>query len=137
MNKRIFVDSDVILDMLCKREPFYRYAAELFTLADTGKISLFTTPLVFANLFYILRKSTGIEQAKNYLRKLRILINIVPMAGKMVDLALNSKFADFEDALQYYTAKQNHFDILLTRNIKDYRGKDILVQTPEEFIQST
>jgi hypothetical protein len=64
MNKRIFIDSDIILDLLCKREPFYAFAAEVFTLGDLGKIELVTTSVVFANVFYILRKVLGIEKAK-------------------------------------------------------------------------
>jgi len=136
MNKRIFVDSDIILDLLCKREPFYEYAAEVFTLGDTNKIELVTTSLVFANVFYILRKILGIDKAKELLRKLRIMINIVPVEEKTVDLALNSKFADFEDGLQYFTARENKIGIILTRNVKDYKEKEILIQTPQEYIKS-
>jgi predicted nucleic acid-binding protein len=136
MNKKVFVDSDVILDLLCKREPFYEYAAEVFTLGDTKRIELFTTSLVFANVFYILRKILGIEKAKELLRKLRILISIIPIEEKTVDLALNSRFNDFEDGLQYFTARENKIEMILTRNIKDYKEKDILVQTPQEYVKS-
>jgi len=136
MSKRIFVDSDIILDLLCKRDPFYEYAAEVFTLGDTKKIELVTTSLVFANVFYILRKILGIEKAKELLRKLRIMISIVPVEEKTVDLALNSKFADFEDGLQYFTARENKIGIILTRNVKDYKEKEVLIQTPQEYIKS-
>ncbi len=136
MNKKVFVDSDIILDLLCKREPFYPYAAEVFTLADTKKIKLVTTSIVFANVFYILRKILGIEKAKELLRKLRILISVVPVDEKIVDLALNSKFSDFEDGLQYFTARENGIRIILTRNTKDYKEKDLLVQRPEEYLKA-
>lgn len=136
MSEKVFVDSDVILDLLCKREPFYNAAAALFTLGDNKKLALVTTSLVFANVFYILRKILGMDKAKELLRKLRILINIVPVGEKAVDLALNSGFSDFEDGLQYYTARENKIGTILTRNIKDYIEKDIIVQTPQEFINS-
>lgn len=136
MNKRIFIDSDIILDLLCKREPFYKFAAEVFTLGDLGKIELVTTSVVFANVFYILRKVLGIEKAKELLRKLRIIISVVPVCEKTVDLALNSKFSDFEDGLQYFTARENEISILLTRNIKDYKEKDLVVQTPEQYLKT-
>jgi len=136
MSKKIFIDSDIILDLLCKRLPHYEYAASVFTLADNKKIELLTTSVVYANVFYILRKALGIEKAKEYLRKLRIMIGIVLVDEKIVDLALNSRFGDFEDGLQYFTARENDIEILLTRNKKDYKEKDILVQTPEEFIKS-
>ena len=136
MNRKIFLDSDVILDVLCKREPFYSFAAELFTLGDLGKVTLVTTSLVFANVFYILRKVLGIEKGKELLRKLRIIVGVISVTEKTVDLALNSNFADFEDGLQYFTARENNIQILITRNVKDYRGKELLVQTPEEYIKS-
>lgn len=136
MNNKIFIDSDVILDLLYKRDRFYSHAAEVFTLCDNKKIELVTTSLVFANVFYILRKALGIEKGKELLRKLRLLISIVAVGEKAVDLALNSRFADFEDGLQYYTAREHNIKILLTRNIKDYKEKDIVVQTPEEYLKT-
>lgn len=136
MNKTVFLDSDVILDLLCKREPFYTFAAEIFTLGDLGKINLVTTSLVYANVFYILRKVLGIEKGKELLRKLRIIVGVIPVNEKTVDLALNSSFSDFEDGLQYFTARENNIYTLITRNIKDYTGKEILIQTPEEYIRS-
>jgi len=136
MNNRIFIDSDIVLDLLCKRDPHYKYAAELFTLGDYKKIELVTTSVVFANVFYILRKILGIEKAKEYLRKLRIMVGVISVDGKIIDLSLNSRFSDFEDGLQYFTSRENGIEILLTRNIKDYKEKDIIIQTPEEFIKS-
>jgi predicted nucleic acid-binding protein len=136
MNKKVFIDSDIILDLLCKREPFYSYAAEVFTLGDTKKIELVTTSVVFANVFYILRKLLGIEKAKELLRKLRIIISVVSVEEKVVDLALNSKFSDFEDGLQYFTARENDIKIILTRNTKDYKEKELLIQTPEEYLKA-
>ena len=136
MNRKIFIDSDIILDLLCKRDPFYSFAAEVFTLGDTKKIELVTTSLVFANVFYILRKLLGIEKAKELLRKLRIIISVVSVDEKVVDLALNSKFTDFEDGLQYFTARENDIKIILTRNVKDYKEKELLIQTPEEYLKS-
>jgi len=136
MSNRVFIDSDVILDLLCKREPFYPDAAELFTLGDLGTIELVTTSVVFANVFYILRKALGIDKAKELLRKLRILVGIVPVCEKTVDLAVNSKFSDFEDGMQYFTARENGIKVLLTRNTKDYREKDVVVQTPKQYLKT-
>ncbi len=136
MNSRIFIDSDVILDLLCRRTPHYDFAAEVFTLGDYHKLELVTTSVVYANVFYILRKTLGIEKAKEYLRKLRIMLGVVNVDEKIVDLALNSRFSDFEDGLQYFTAREHGISILLTRNIRDYRETDIIIQTPEEFVKA-
>ena len=136
MTKKVFTDSDVILDILCKREPYYEYAAQVFSLADTRQLRLYTTPLVVANVYYILRKAIGIEKAKEALRKLRLLMHIIAIEEQEIDLALNSPFSDFEDALQYYTAVRHNMDMLLTRNIKDYKEKALIRQTPEQFIKT-
>lgn len=136
MSRKVFIDSDIILDLLCKRQPFYEYAAEVFTLGDTSRIQLVTTSVVFANVFYILRKILGIAKARELLRKLRLLIRVIPVTEKIVDLALNSKFPDFEDGLQYFTARENSISVLLTRNTKDYKERDVIIQTPEEYLKT-
>ncbi len=136
MSKEVFIDTDIVLDLLCKREPFYPYAAEVFTLGDKGTLTLVTTPLMFANVFYILRKLLGIEKAKELLRKLRIMMGIVEIDEKIVDLALNSSFSDFEDGIQYFTAREHGIQHLLTRNLRDYKGSELIVQTPEEYLKT-
>ena len=135
MTKKIFVDSDIVLDVLCKRDPYYEYAAKVFSLADMKKLTVYTSSLVVANVYYILRKAIGIEKSKEALRKLRLLVKIISVEEREVDVALNSSFSDFEDALQYYTAVKHSMETLLTRNIKDYKEKDLIIQTPEQFIK--
>lgn len=137
MSRTLFVDSDVILDVLEKREPFYDYSAQILTLGDEKKVQLFTTSLVIANIYYIMRKHLGIQKAKENLRKLRIIVNVMSVNEKEVDLALNSELSDFEDALQYFTALNNKIDFIITRNTKDYKNPKLIVQTPQEYIEST
>ena len=133
MNK-LFVDTDVILDLLGHRIPHYHFSAVLFTLAEMKKLDLYTSPLIMANTFYILRKQIGIEEAKKALRKLRILLHIIDSSESVVDKALNSDFSDYEDAIQYYTALEHGISVILTRNLKDYKNASIIVQTPEAFL---
>ena len=133
MNK-VFVDTDVILDLLSERIPHFHFSAVLFTFAEMKKIELYTTPLIMANTFYILRKQLGNDEAKKALRKLRILISVIDSSEAIIDKALNSTFNDFEDAIQYYTALENGIKIILTRNLRDYKNADIIVQTPESFL---
>ena len=132
----VFIDSDIILDLLAKREPFYIYAAELFTLADKRKIKTFTSPIIFANIHYILRKHKSKEFALQSLRKLKTFINILPIDSKVIDQALNSEFKDFEDAIQYFTAINNGIKVILTRNNKDYSKGNITISTAEEFVKT-
>ena len=133
MNK-VFVDTDVILDLLAERIPFFHFSAVLFTFAEMKKLELYTSPLILANTFYILRKQLGNDEAKNALRKLRILLHVVESSESIIDKALNSDFTDFEDAIQYYTALDHDIKIILTRNVRDYKNASVIVQTPEAFL---
>lgn len=133
MNK-LFVDTDVILDLLGQRIPHFHFSAVLFTFAEMKKLELYTSPLILSNAFYILRKQLGNEQAKNALRKLRILLHIIDSSEAVVDKALNSDFSDFEDAIQYYTALEHEISVILTRNLRDYKNASLIVQTPETFL---
>lgn len=135
MNK-YFVDTDVIIDLLANRQPHFHFSAVLFTLAEMNKFELFTTPTVIVNTFYLLRKQLGNEAAKNAIRKLRLIIHVIDSSEKVIDQALNSSFSDFEDAVQYYTALNSNISAILTRNIKDYKNSNLLVQTPEIFLVS-
>ncbi|MCQ2598117.1 MAG: PIN domain-containing protein [Treponema sp.] len=133
MNK-YFVDTDVILDLLTQRVPHFHFSAVLFSLAEMGKFELYTTPTIMVNTFYILRKQLGNEAAKSALRKLRIILHVIDSSEKVLDLALNSSFNDFENAIQYYTALNADIPVIITRNLKDYKTAKILVQTPEMFL---
>ena len=135
MNK-YFVDTDVILDLLAERKPHYHFSALLFTYAEMEKYKLYTTPTVMVNTFYILRKQLGNDNAKTALRKLRLILHVTDSTENVINQALNSRFNDFEDAVQYYTALNSGISVILTRNVKDYKASNILVQSPELFLVS-
>ncbi len=134
--EKVYIDSDVILDLLTRREPFYRPAAMLFSMIERGEFQAYASPLIFANLFYILRKATSRAKAVETLKKLTQLVKVAAMNEKIIVLALASGFPDFEDAVQYYTALENRIGCLITRNKKDYKGAQITICTPEEFVAS-
>ncbi|MEA2095616.1 MAG: PIN domain-containing protein [Candidatus Cloacimonadota bacterium] len=135
MNPKLFIDTDIILDILAKREPFYDSAAQLFALIDEKKVNAFTTPVVFSNLFYILSKLKSRNFAHSSLRKLRLLLQIIQVDEKIIDFALNSEFKDFEDAIQFYAAKFHNLDFIVTRNVKDFVSKDLTVLTAKDFME--
>jgi len=133
---KIFIDTDVCLDLLAKREPHYLSAAALFTLADKMEVKLFVSSLSFSNLNYLLAKQYSTSEARRILSKFKVLVAVLSVDDKIIELALNSKFQDFEDAIQYFTAIESGITLLLTRNLKDYRKAEITVQTPMLYIQT-
>lgn len=131
----IFVDTDIIIDLLSSREPFYNAAALLFSAADKGKIKLYVSSLSFSNLNYILSKQYTPNEARKKLLKFKTLVSVLSVTDKVVELALSSDFKDFEDGLQYFTAIENNVKTLLTRNLKDYKAAKITVMTAEQYLK--
>jgi predicted nucleic acid-binding protein len=137
MKEKIFVDTDVVLDLLAKREPFYKYAARLFTSADEQKLKIYVSSLCFGNLNYILSKQKSVSEARKILSRFKVLVNVLSVDDKIIELALNSDFVDFEDAIQYYCAIESGINIVVTRNLKDFKHATIPVLTAEEFVKNT
>ncbi len=134
--KNIFIDSEVIPDLLSKREPHYQYAAQLFTLVDRQKVSAYTSPVVFANLHYLLSKMSSKDAALNNLRKLKTFVTVSPTDDRVIGQSLNSEFDDFGDAIQYFTAINNGIKQIIKRNTRDYRKSKISVLTAQEFVKN-
>ncbi len=131
---KLLVDTNIIVDLLSKREEFYRSASNLFSLSDNHKVKLSISSLTFANTYYILSRELKPDKAKEILRKFKLLVHVLPLDEKIIDLSLNSGFRDFEDAIQYYTAVENKLEIIITRNLKDFRLSKIPVMTAETYL---
>lgn len=133
---KLLIDNNIVLDLLAKREPFYYSAAYIFSLADKNKHELSVSALTIANTNYILSRSKSAKEAREIIRKLRAFVQILPIDAKVIDLAINdSGFSDFEDGLQYYSAIQNDLDIIITRDLNDFKASKLPVMTAEEFIK--
>ena len=89
---KVFVDTNVIIDLLAKREPFFKDAQDLFTLSDQNEIQLYISALSFANAYYSLSKHHKEVDARKYLTKFKVLVNILPVDDKSIELALASYF---------------------------------------------
>jgi predicted nucleic acid-binding protein len=134
--RRIFADTDVFIDLLAERDPFYIHSATLFSLADKGLLEISVSSLTFANLNYLLSRHFTPQKARKLLLRFKTLVNVLPVTDKMIELALTSDFKDFEDGIQYFTAVENQVEFLITRNLKDYKNAKIPVFTPEQFLKS-
>jgi len=132
---RVLVDTNIVLDLLAKRTEFLKEAQELFTLSDKNKLKLYVSSLTFANTYYILSQQMKLVNARKILRKFKVLVEVLPMDDKIIDLSLESDFKDFEDAIQYHTSIENEVDIIITRNLKDFKTSKIPVLTAKNYIE--
>lgn len=134
MKENLFLDTNVVIDLLGEREPFYESAAKIATLADKGKIQIFVSALTYSTVYYLLVRFENREIVKEKMRKFKLIAETADLTDKIVDKGLASKFSDFEDSLQYYCALKVDCNIIITRNGKDFKESDIPVLTPDEYL---
>ncbi|PVX44644.1 PIN domain-containing protein [Flavobacterium sp. 103] len=133
---RIFLDTNVILDLLGERVPFFDSIAKVATLADQKKLTLIVSPLSFTTIDYVLNKYETSESVLNKLRKFKIICEVCEINEETIDKVLNSSFKDFEDAVQYFSALQSNSSMIITRNGKDFKHSTIPIMTAEEYLSS-
>ena len=134
---RVLIDSDVVLDALYKRVPFDKFAAEIISLCEFNLIEGYLTPVIIANVYYILRQKVSHEEVIEKLSELLEITDVLVINKSTILEAANSEFSDFEDALQYFAAAQSKkIGIILTRNVKDYKNSKIRVMTPEAYLEA-
>ena len=132
--KKVFIDTNILLDVLAKRSPFYPASATVWTLAETGKIMGMISTLSFNNIYYIMRRQSGGAGAKMAIRLLHGIFTTVPPDNQILNQALDSEMADFEDALQFFSALHAGASCIVTRNTGDFPAGHIPILTPEEFL---
>jgi Predicted nucleic acid-binding protein, contains PIN domain len=134
--QRIFLDTNIVIDFLGKRELFYESVAKILTLADNKKIKIFTSPNTISTTYYILTKFEGSKVALEKIRKFKLLCDISIMNGEVIDKAINSDFKDFEDAMQYFSAIATNCNAIITRNEKDFKNALIPILNCESYLQT-
>ena len=136
MKDRLFLDTDVVLNLLGEREPFYDFAAKIATLADRGEIDLVASALTYPTVFYLLSRIEDKALVKEKIRKFKVIAETSDLTDKIVDKGLSSNFSDFEDSLQYYCALRMDCKIMITRNGKGFKESEIPVLSPYEYLNS-
>ena len=131
--KKLFLDTNIVIDLLDKREPFCYDAVRLFTMAYNKKVQLLVSPMTYATASFFLRKH-GTEEVRRLLNNFRLLSRVTTANERTVDESLVSQFADFEDALQYYSALTAKAEAIITRNKKDFANSKIPVMTAGEYL---
>ena len=133
--KSVLIDTDVLLDFYLDRKPFSEDSLQLLLKCEQKQFRAYITPVIVANTYYILRRHAPHHYVIERLQVLLNTIHILAMDQKQVLAALESKFTDFEDALQYFSAvNSNKIDAIITRNIKDFKKSGLPVFTPNEFL---
>jgi len=133
MNK-ILLDTNIILDIALERREFFEKSKELMLTLNKLNIPSYVTATTVTDIYYILKKSKGHQLTISFLKNLFDFIDIAGVNKEVVVRALNSEITDFEDAVQTECASQNDINIIITRNVADFKKSKLVIVTPSEFI---
>lgn len=130
----VHVDTDVLLDVLAAREPFYPQSARVWSLAESGRLTAVISAISCNNCFYVVRKYGGRDRALDAVRLLRGVFRPIDLTVQVLNQAIDAGFPDFEDGIQYFSALQAGTEVLITRNPDDFPKAGPAVMTPTEFL---
>ena len=130
---RLFLDTNIVIDLLDRREPFCHDAVQLFTMAYNKQVQLIVSLMTYTTASFLLHRH-GAEGVRNLLSNFRQLSRVATANERTVDDSLASQFNDFEDAMQYYCALKAKADIIITRNGKDFSASKLPVMTATEYL---
>ena len=134
--KRVFLDTNIILDLNLKRDPFYSDAIQIFS--SSNRFNYFTSSLCIANAFYLVEKAYSSVQAKRDMEEICNHLRIIPVSESTVHLALQAlfkQFRDFEDAIQYYCSFSERMECIVTRNERDFHKAELPIYSPKKFLK--
>ncbi|MDR2718324.1 MAG: PIN domain-containing protein [Treponema sp.] len=134
---KVLVDTNVVLDVLLKRSPFYQDSFKIFQLVDQERIHGCLSASSITDIFYLLRKDRhNSGEVYRIMDELIALFSVIPVSETTIAAALALRWKDFEDAVQFMTARENSVTHIITRNKADYEISDIPCVSPVEFIES-
>lgn len=133
---KIFVDTNILVDLIADRKPYSKFALEIFTKAEEKKIKLFTSSHSIATTHYLLKKYREEKELREILNDLMGFMQVISVDADIIKKGLRSKHKDFEDAIQILSASSIvKMDFIVTRNIKDFRDSEIPVLSPDELVK--
>ena len=135
MKEKVFIDSDVLLDVVFERDPHFKDSQIILSLIEKNILAGFTSSLILVNCYYIICSNKNREVAAKVISKLRSILNVLAFTDKEIGESLNSNFKDFEDGVQYFILMNNNLNTIITRNISDYKNVSMNVFSPTEFLK--
>ena len=132
--KRIFVDTNIILDVLMNRSPFYETSKTVLELADKGTVKAAVAAVSLCNIFFLINKATGSEKAHEVIDNLLDLFFVIDTSAAILKKATNDRWTDFEDAIQYHSAASFRATAIISRDTSGFKKSRIPVLAPPEFL---
>lgn len=131
---KVLIDTNIILDVLCKRPAFYEDSAKIFKLCEVKKISGVISALSIPNIMYILRKELDADKTREILDSLMLIFSVADLKADDLKRAADMRFKDYEDAIQSACATRIKANYIVTRNIKDFSESKVTAIKPAELL---
>ena len=131
---KVLFDTNVVLDVLLEREPFSEHAAYMMSKVERSEISGFLCATTVTTIYYLLSRFLGKEKAGKSIHSIVSLFEIASVNRVVIENALKSNFADFEDAVVSESARHAGVEYIITRNVVDFKKSKIPAYTPTEFL---
>ena len=130
----VFFDTNIMIDVIGQREQFYKPSLQIMSLADRGLIRIYVSAMSYATASFILGRNNKEIDILGEFAKFMKITSATPVDSSTIELSIKSEFKDFEDAMQFFSAKHERIDYIITRNKKDFSSSDIPVYEPQEFV---
>lgn len=131
---KIFLDTNIIIDLVLNRHPWVRYELVLFELSRQKKLSLAVSDISFLNLAYAVRKVMSPDDIYAAMTDLLKYMDVAAAGGSVIRSAVSLRWKDLEDCVQYLVARKESADYIITRDLAGFSLSDIPVMTPVEFL---
>lgn len=131
---KVLIDTNIILDVLCKRQGFFEDSAKVFRLCEIKQVTGIISALSIPNIVYIMRKELDAQKTHQVLEKLSLIFTIVDLKFDDLQKASDMNFKDYEDAVQSASAERVKADYIITRNVKDFATSVIAAVNPADFL---
>ncbi len=133
---RVFLDTNILLDTIVSRDnpSFAQNAATILSLGDNGTVELYMSALSVPTIAYVLKNMTPAAK-KTIISELVDIVKVLPSLPEHIAKMLESQMSDIEDALQVQSAAEGGCDVIVTRNIHDFKLSEIPAISPDEFLR--
>jgi len=132
---QIFLDTNILVDIVANRNPFAKDVISIFDYCQRKKIKMYTTSISIATLHYIAKKMVDEKELRSIIEDLLDTVSIIAVTETILKKSLKSSHKDFEDAIQITSAQSiPTMDCIITRDLKDFKNSEIKVYTPDEFL---
>lgn len=133
---KVLIDTNIILDFALERQPFVEQSVRLLEAAQQAGLVLYVTATTITDLYYIVRKAKGHATARDFITDLLQFMQVAGVDKAVIERALHSGIADFEDAIQESAAQRETIQVIITRNESDFENSTLKVYNPASFLKS-